>query len=381
MDFDYILRRIENISDDEKRRRIILEVNISFLNILYRPGYNEEQLKILREYVTKGMYEKSIAEGITDPNIRKVILAIRSLYCSGIASEIYGLDIIYEEKNMFETLLSHFSRVLLNKRNFQRLDVKNHDLMLKDLLKDVIYCGLGDTFKYVNLLRERMSLEEFEHSATFNILSINLGEIAYVNDDKLKKVILDNYYQFAKEYIADSVKNNNEIDFENNIFFKNFPKEQRDKLKGYYISINLRDNSFPNSIDDLNCANAYVSDLLEKAYNDYPLTIEDKNIIARYFDFFIGFYDDTMTNYSKLEPSYVNKTLEYMIKISIFGLDDYYDTRFITSLYEGNLIEDLVEQVEKTDASEEYPLIFLIRVTTDEVDLVKRYLNSLEQKR
>ena len=96
MNIDEILEKIDKAPLDEKRQ-IIIDVSRTLLQILKKEKYTEEDIKIIHEYVEKGLFKKSIEEAIIDTEVRKLILEIKYNYKLEIKKREPSLKDFYQK--------------------------------------------------------------------------------------------------------------------------------------------------------------------------------------------------------------------------------------------------------------------------------------------
>ena len=341
MDFNVILNNLENASNEDKEH-IILYVCNEICKILYKPEYNSEDKRIIQEYLTSGMYKKSITEGIKNTEIRKLMIDIKNQYVHRVNKDFPELQKLYTNDKILLIMLEAYENVLLDKNEIKNMDINTHEQILSDFLLNVYVCGIEDTFKFVDLYRERVSIEQFKNSSVLNTLAFGLFRANRAPDSQIKEEKLNNFYNFAQEYIADIIKENGDIDFTNNVFLREFLPEQSEKLKGFWALNDIDKSTLLDPTENLNHINAYISDLLKKAFEtpNYKFTPEERVVLINYFSSNLEFFMNSIKKYPKLEQTHIDRIFEYLYKIEIHSLDDHEETIFLMDIFEEDLISN-----------------------------------------
>lgn len=368
MNIDEILEKIDKAPLDEKRQ-IIIDASRNLLQILEKEKYTEEDIKTIHEYVEKGLFKKSIEEAIIDTEVRRLILEIKDNYRLEIKKKEPSLKDFYQKNKMFKILSNKMVNILFDENILSELSVEEHDKLLSDFYGEVISIGNKYSFKFLEPLRKRISVKDFEKTATFYQLIDGLKK---VNKQILNDGERSNYFSFIKDYVSEASFEGVNIDFENNEFIGLFSEDEVKFLKGLYVlGKSERDSDI--SLDELEQINLVFSDLLEKTLNslNYDLTEKDKNIIENYFK---NYYKDTLINCTNPQLKNSQKVLEYLINISTNSLQNSQTNLFIKQFYVNNLTNDLETVVKQSDNDNEFPLTLLSRNSTKYVEQIENYI-------
>lgn len=372
MNIDEILEKIDKAPLDEKRQ-IIIDVSRTLLQILKKEKYTEEDIKIIHEYVEKGLFKKSIEEAIIDTEVRKLILEIKYNYKLEIKKKEPSLKDFYQKNKMFKTLSNKMINILLDENILSELSIEEHDKLLSDFYGEVISIGNKYSFKFIELFRKRISVKDFEKTNTFSKLIDGLKKI---NKNILNNGEISNYFSFIKDYVSEASFSGVDIDFENNELVKQCTEEQLEILKGLQILGKSERNS-DISFDELEQINLAFLDILEKTLNslNYVLTEKDKNIIKNYFK---NYYKDTLANCTNSQLKNSQKVLEYLVNISTNSLQNIQTNLFIKQFYANDLTNDLEDVVKQSGNNTEFPLTLLSRNSTKYTEQIENYISSKE---
>ncbi len=379
MDFEFIISSLENETTEQKEN-LIFDVCNSLLNILYKKEYSSEDKKIIQEFVTSGMYEKSIKEGIKNSRIRNILKNIDFYYGNELKQKSPEFNDFYTKENMFKIMEEVYSEILSDNNKVQNLDIDTHARVLEYFISCIVECGLGNTFDLVNLYKKRISLDEFKKSSVFNAISLGLRITNIEGDSDYKREKLKNYYNFAQIYIFDCRAADIDIDFENDKFLREFSNEQIYSLKGFATLVDIDKYKSSDLTEMFNQVNAHVSNLLKRAFEtlDYKLNLEDKYALNNYFSSSFKFFKNSIKKYQNLDKIYVDEIFEYLYKIERYSLNYDGDTRFIKDIYDKDLIYDYKSLSKMAIKNSNYSQILVLWKANIDSTVIERYLESLK---
>ena len=119
---------------------------------------------------------------------------IKNQYVHRVNKDFPELQKLYTNDKILLIMLEAYENVLLDKNEIKNMDINTHEQILSDFLLNVYVCGIEDTFKFVDLYRERVSIEQFKNSSVLNTLAFGLFRANRAPDSQIKEEKLNNFY-------------------------------------------------------------------------------------------------------------------------------------------------------------------------------------------